>query len=71
MRVCPRSHVHRRRQVDYNASATSRLADGGLVFAISLQPPIEVHLGGQQVALIAIAVFVSENKVVRKIARIT
>jgi hypothetical protein len=68
MRVRPAGDVHCSGKIDDDICVASRLTYGGALRMIPLQPTIEMGLGGQHIALVTIALLVSEHQVMGKVA---
>jgi hypothetical protein len=70
MSIRPTGDTHRSGKVDNDICSSTGLADGGATILISKQPPIEMGFGGQQIALVAIALPVSEHQIMCKVTRV-
>ncbi len=57
-------------RVDNDISASTSFADGRAVGLIPQQPSVEMHFGGQQITLAAVALLMREYQIMRKVARV-
>ena len=63
--------AHGSREIDNDIGGSGRIADGITVSLISRQPSIEMNLSGQQIALVPIALLMSQHQVVSEVTRVT